>query len=233
MATEDTNKRLADVAEWLSELRSRCAASVLPADLSVTAKVPFKLRVYREVLLHRLADLAEAARDQFEQGRPVPGSVLARAAFETMAVLYYFHKMVTRAVGEKDAVALDQMAMRGMFGAKDKSTGYEALNVLTVVGHLDKEFKGLAGMFEFLCEYAHPNMAGTLTSYEQPLRAEQMGDPTVPVLLGRENNHIAMGHGLICLGMAIRVGGTYHRRLAELDPPVVSICEAAISGAGE
>ena len=59
-----------------------------PATISLTAKLPFRAMSLREALIHRVADLSEAAVRLYESGQTLPAFVITRALMETAASLY-------------------------------------------------------------------------------------------------------------------------------------------------
>jgi len=140
METHDKETLLREANEFADELRQALVTTIRPADISPTAKIPFKVRMFRELLLHRVSDLSDAACSLYNKGSIVPAFVLTRAAFETMAALFYFNKKVEAAISVGKTDDLDTIAMNGLFGTKDKSKPFEAVNILTAIGHLEKKY---------------------------------------------------------------------------------------------
>lgn len=222
---------LREANEFATELRQGLVKTITPADISATAKVPFKLRVLRELLLHRVSDLSDAACLHYNNDSTIPALVLTRAAFETMAMLFYLNKNVEAAHNGRDVEALDDIAMKGTFGAKDKSTPYEAVNVLTVIRHLEKKYPGLEEMFEFLCEFAHPNCAGLMVAYHG-VQEVNLDNPHAPLALGAEAAELRPDYGLICLRIAISMADWFARELAKHDTELVLLCERDLMNEG-
>lgn len=218
---------LREATEGSRELRQGLVTLITPAHISPTAKVPFKLRVLRELLLHRFSDLSDAACLLYNRGSTVPAFVLTRAAFETMATLFYLNKNVEAAVHAGDVEALDSAAMKGTFGTKDKSTPFEAVNVLTVITHLEKAYPGLQQDFELLCEFAHPNCAGVMVAYEA-VQAVNIDNPHVPLALGADACGLNPEFGLSCLCIAITMTDWFARELARKDDDIIRLCEGEL-----
>lgn len=221
-----------ELRDWLAEckvlataLRSRLVTAIIPATVSPTAKTAFKVRVAREVLLHRVSDLCDAACDLHDKKSTIPAFVLTRAALETMAVLYYVRRSVHAAIQIGSVEALDAAAMKQLFGSKDGSTPHDAVNILTAVGHVEKQYPGVEDLFKGLCEFAHPNLAGVLLAYQR-LEGAMVDDPTIPVTLGRGVSAIDPSYGHICLSLAIRGSLTFADQLAGMDAEVVRLCES-------
>jgi hypothetical protein len=216
--------------DWLGEakaaaadLRADLLRRMIPADISPRLKTPFKVQLFRELLLHRLSDLAEAACKLYDEGRGLPAIVLTRAAFETMAMLYYLLKQVDEAVTEQSAQKLDDGAMRGLFGSKNQASALEAVNVLTVIKHVEKQYPGIQEMFADLCEFAHPNYMGVMAMYHEMPNAP--GDPREARALGPNAMSRDPGSGTICLTVALGFAMHYAKRLIARDPDVLRLCE--------
>ncbi len=146
------------------------AASSLPDRIQIAAltrksKLPFKVLSLREVLLHRISALATSAVDHFERNQDVPAVVLTRAVVETVAVTYALHERISRFLEAKNTSDLDGFLMRALLGRRNQPEKPSATNVLTLVDRVDKTFPGFRSMYDDLCEYTHPNWAGTLGSF--------------------------------------------------------------------
>ncbi len=151
--------------ERVEEISASLPTRVDPAGLTLKSKLPFKALSLREVLIHRVSELAECAMEQFETNRIVSAFVLARAVLETVALIYWLHKKLLEFFDSKDIVALDDFLMKAMLGSKDESTAVDSYNVLTAVDHVDKEYENFRTMYDSLCEFTHPNWSGTLGAY--------------------------------------------------------------------
>lgn len=79
--------------------------------------------------------------------------------------MFSLHKFVAEFNVDHDIKKLDDFLMKAIMGSRDKSTPFEAVNILTAVDKVDKEFDGLRKMYDCLCEYTHPNWSGALGSF--------------------------------------------------------------------
>lgn len=228
MASHDKEVLLREANEFASELRRTLVTTITPADVSPIAKIPFKIRVFRELLLHRVSDLSDAACLLYNNGATIPAFVLTRAAFETMAVMFHFHKTIEAALSEGSADGFDSLVMKSLFGTKDRSTPFEAVNIRTVMDHLEKRFPGLQEMYGCLCEFAHPNYAGVAGAY-QCVEQVNLDDPRIPLPLGSSASRLGPEYGLICLRVAISMADWFARELAKKDVDVIRLCEAELS----
>jgi hypothetical protein len=226
----DTASLLQEANEFADELRASLVVTLVPADVSPVAKVPLKARVFRELLLHRLSDVSDAACKLYNGGSILPAFVLTRAAFESSAVLFYFNKILDTAIQTGKPEEIDAIAMKSLFGSKDKATEYEAVNILTAVSHLEKKYPGLEEMFLTMCEFAHPNYFGVMGAYQR-IESINLGDPYQPMYFGAGVSRLSPDYGLICLRIAISLGAALAKELAEKDGPLVKLCEAEAPGA--
>lgn len=222
---DDDATLLREVNECAAQLRQRLVRQIVPADISPRVKVPYKFTALRELLLHRVSDLSDAACVHYNKGSNIPAFVLTRAALETAAVIYHFNKTLESSLGNTTPEDLDKMVMQSLFGTKDKTTEYAAVNILTAVGHVEKTYPGVQEMFLALCEFAHPNCDGVMMGYQR-LPERGLTDPRVPVLLGAEVAVLPIGFGLGCLHIAICLAAEYAGELAKKDEAVLRLCEA-------
>ena len=132
---------------------------------TLNSKLPFKSLVLREVLIHRLSELSSVALQLYDEERIVSAFVMTRSVLETVSVMFCLHKFVAEFNVNHDIKKLDAFLLKGIMGSRDKSTPIEAVNILTAVDKVDKEFAGLRKMYDCLCEYTHPNWSGMLGSF--------------------------------------------------------------------
>jgi len=165
MSSPDAESDIYQAAELASALQASLPRQVHAAPLGFPSKAPFKLLSLRETLLWRVADMAGAAVSLCQTDRAVPAAVLARAALETTAVLYGLGVMVARVVETHRVDEFDARAMRMLFGSRNRQTPTEAINILTHIDQMDRNFSGLRSWYDDMSEIAHPNYAGVMASY--------------------------------------------------------------------
>lgn len=101
-------------------------------------------------------------------------------------------------------------------------SGVEAINILTAIDKLNKEYKNIRREYEFICEFAHPNLPGLLGSYGQ---------------LNRENNCASFSfeaqyktlpkpaaYGLYLLSMSLLIFTNYYKKMEDILPKFREIC---------
>jgi hypothetical protein len=135
------------------------------AALPISSKLPFKALSLRELLIHRVSDLAGPAVELFEQNRPVPAILLTRGLIETVAVAFSLHKALERFVDSHDGTALDDFLMKSLMGSRLQDSSYQATNIITLVRHVEKSIPGFESSYNSLSEIAHPNWAGMLGAF--------------------------------------------------------------------
>jgi hypothetical protein len=159
-------------AEVLAEARqlAELIASSLPekiaiASLPLNSKLPFKALSLRELLIHRVSDLAAASVELFEQGRLVPAVLLTRGVIETVAVAFALHRALERFVGSHNVAEFDEFLMRSLMGGRLPDWPHQATNIVTLVHHVDKALPGFESSYNSLSEIAHPNWGGVLGAF--------------------------------------------------------------------
>lgn len=154
-----------EAEQQLQQLACILPSMVSRESVSRTSKSALKAYLIRAGLLHRSVDLAGVAIDLYKQSKNLPAFVLTRAALETYALFYYFIKKLEEAVSSGEVQEVDEILMRLMLGARNTDDEVKAINILTAIDRLDKDVEGTRGMYDGLCEMAHPNWMGTMEHY--------------------------------------------------------------------
>jgi hypothetical protein len=159
-----------DIREILDRIEASLPQRVDAAWVSATAKIPFKVLVYRETLIWRVLELGRSALQGFETNKIASAIILTRAALETSAALWYLGAKLDGVIQAETLGDIDDKVMRLMFGSRVYPELGDAINVLTFIDKMDKEVPGLRRSYDRLSEYAHPNWAGAglLYSREDP-----------------------------------------------------------------
>ncbi len=116
--------------------------------------------------------------------------------------------------------------MQLLMGNKAEEWGgpIHAKNILTIIGHVDKVFSRVRGVYDDLSESAHPNYAGMLHVYQRPDLVQRRAIFVDP---WKENTN-----ALPLLLMAVRLGlAIINHTLREFDrhlPEFVRLCEEDI-----
>lgn len=225
---------LEDTREQAEELRSLRHVGPLDAsNVSPIAKIPYKARILRECLLHRVFELVDSACDDAGQGRSVACVLNARAALESASMLCWLHRKIKRAVDDESIDGVDEFLMKGLFGRRDVETELGSHHVLPAVKKVDSFLKRASGhpdsatrFYDGLSETAHPNYEGVMLSFLHDIddRRCEIGASFTDDLDGR------LSYGLRAVRFAIGVAARFHGDLAKLDRPFRELCESALPG---
>ena len=177
--------------------------------------------VWKQLNLRRIVDLADAAIPMFEQSRLVPGCALTLGGFETVAIQYYIHKKMVEHTEKSDPELLHKLFLSALFGRRDDASWPEtAIQVLTAIDHMDKEFKMLRGEYDHLCEYAHPNLKGGFGAYARQ-EAEEL-----EVNFGSNPLDLDMATwGLVPLHIILVIAAEINNRLSNFYSNFVALAE--------
>jgi hypothetical protein len=85
---EEIDSLLKRAALYVKDLRAMLVSRTDPAQVSFSAKSPYKALAIREALLYRATDLADAACMLIEAENLVSAACITRAFQETFAVLF-------------------------------------------------------------------------------------------------------------------------------------------------
>ena len=131
-------------------------------------KAPFRSLVLRETTFWRIHDLLTQSYALHQAHHTLGSRILLRSAFETLATLIYLnHSTRNVLTGAEDFHAFSLKTSRLLLGSKDKSTGHEAINILTMLEKCEKKYPGLSELYAILSESAHPNFEGVCFGYSR------------------------------------------------------------------
>ncbi len=210
--TDQSSKHLSEARERSDRLSASLPARIQIGALTLKSKLPFKALSIRELLLHRMAALASAAVDLFEQRRAIPAAILTRAIVETLAVLFTFHERIERFLQDKvkDIDAFDAFLMRYLLGARDNPEMPTPTNILTLIDRVEVTLPGFRRVYDSLCECAHPNWAGTFGAFGE------IDKEKFEVKLGPAERSLAYTSGLAALAGSLMIFEHYYNDSADL-----------------
>lgn len=157
--TIDDARKFADI------FRNCLPRSVEARRFTLESKNPFKAMVLRESLIHRVSMLTDGAVSEFDAERWISATVLVRATAEPTAMLHSLGRKVDHALHVRDDGGLTEFLRRSMVASRSEPDLPEAINVLTLINKVDKDFPGFRKSYDHLSEYAHPNWCGVLGAY--------------------------------------------------------------------
>jgi hypothetical protein len=219
------------IKKQLDGIKERLPTVVKRDLISETSKTALKAHLIRASLLYRHHELAEAAF-YLSKRSVIPALVLARAAFETAALLFYTYDKINGVVSSKTVGSIDEDLIRIMFGERSRQivngSNISAINILTVVGKLNKEMDSLGveggsiqGIYDNLCEYAHPNFSGTLGAY-----AEYNEQDPFNVAFGTNRTCPKPDEVLPPLEVSLLILDEYDNKLAKILPEFTNLDES-------
>ena len=132
-------ERFSLAKQLASSIRSSLPKELYAGAFALKSKLPYKATTFREVLIHRVSDISDAAIDLYDQSRLVPAFIETRAVVETTAMVYWLYQRSSEFVEKADEDSFDEFLMKGMLGSRGDTTKNESYNVLTAVDRLDKE----------------------------------------------------------------------------------------------
>lgn len=218
-----------EIGESLEVLES-CLPKQIDGDgLSQKSKLPWKVMVYRNALIWRIVELGRSAFENFGKNQLVSGIVLTRAAMETSAAVWYLCAKVAAVVDSNALGDVDEYLVRLVMGTL---TGWpeenamepimpRAVRVKKLLERAEKDIEGFSHEYGVLSEYAHPNWSGTVLLYSSTNRRTAVTD------FGRNmrNADSAKAIGIISLSIALRLFRSRYKRIADLLPAFINVCE--------
>lgn len=195
-----------------------------PASISLSAKIPFKVIVYRETLIWRTEELARCACDLYQREDIGAAIVLTRAVTENAAAVWYLMQLIRGVNGTPHGKGLDERIMKLVMGSRSIDEMPDALNVQTMLKKAEKSFPGILSTYDSLSEFAHPNWSGTSGLYSK-------NDPDeILTHLGKNmrSTEWPLRRGLNSLIGALAMFEHAYNRISDLMPGFISVCEAAL-----
>ena len=212
---------LTEIRENIERLETDPPSRVDSANLSFTARIPFKAEWYRVALRWRFSELCRSSFDELEKETFVSAIVLTRAAVETFASLWYLCAKITGATEPGAVRQVNDYLTRAICGHKNDEAMPEAINVLNCIDKVNDSLEGFREQYDQLCEYAHPNWAGTVGMFSKPDHENRWADFGSNV---RRTGHARL-KVLITLSVALKGFILCYEKTAALMPGFTELCE--------
>lgn len=204
---------LQEVKDLAKKLAAARPERIQAATLTRKSKLPFKALMIRELLLHRTVSLTTAAIDLFDDNQTVPAVILTRSIVETLAVLFDFQERLENFLKAetKDCFALDKFLLCRLMGSRNcpDADMPKAVNILTLIDRVEVVAPGFRSVYDSLCEYAHPNWAGTFGSFGNVVTE------TTELVLGAVVRIPAYSAGLLALSGSLIAFENYYKKSGE------------------
>jgi len=219
------------IADLLREARTRVKqlthnlpGVVDPAAVSLKAKIPFKVVLYRETLIWRTEEFARCACDLYQRDDIGSAIVLTRAVTENAAAAWYLMQLIEDTNRLSHVADLDDRVMRLLMGSRSIGGLPHALNVKSMLAKAEKSIPGISSNYDSLSEFAHPNWSGTSGLYSKINRDE------VVAHLGK---HLRSTKAPLELGLNSLIGALVmfehaYNSITDHMPNFISTCEAVL-----
>jgi hypothetical protein len=157
-----------EIISIISEIKGNLKNEIGFYDQSSKAKIPFRLEVYITALSDRIIDHSEAILILYNQNKIIPAFGIIRSNFESLAVLNRITTSFTNSLEEnKLDPELDNLLLSLTLGTREKENSIQAINVLTQLDKMDKQWKGIRFIYDSISEFVHPNCDGVIVSYSE------------------------------------------------------------------
>ncbi len=91
---------------------------------------------------------------------------MLRSAFETLSILIYLNQRIAAVLdGSMTFNDFSMTTQRLVLGSKVVGDPEQAVNILTILKHCDKQYAGMLSIYNDLSESAHPNFQGMSAGY--------------------------------------------------------------------
>lgn len=234
---EKTENKKQSTEELWDEIREgyKELTKNLPTRMPYEPKLQYKERLHSLIpyltigLKYRTANLAETAIKLFEEEKLLPAIIITRSIFETVCLLFYLHKRLSEVVKDRKVGDFVKIFTRIAIGGKEEMApidlgggNIEALNILTAIDKVDGKFKGIRKEYNFLSDFAHPNLNGVLISFSYVNNEESCIEFSNDVLCKQlDLSKPSLDLLSICLGIFI----VYEKKIDELLPKFKEICD--------
>lgn len=208
----------------LVEIRAALPSELQARALSRSAKIPFKVALYRDSLLWRIDELGHSALAAYDHPHHVAAMLLARGVMESVAALDALHHLVATYRGG-DIETLDDTLMKMLMGSRVRDDRPGAINILSAVDRLSKRVSGFRSLYDQLSEFAHPNDAGTASSFA---RIDPKGQHAIFGQIGEDPGRRAWLL-IECLSTTLMLVRPLYDDLIARFAPFIAFCEADVS----
>ena len=165
----DMYETIQDAMKALHSRKEHRRGIVSPLSKNISYKPTFEADYYHETTIYRFIELIESTYNLYKSNLLVGSVVTARAAQETVAVLWFINSKLEHLAKTKDLAHFTEIMKRLISGWSNEEEFPEKINVFKCIDSVDKVMEGkFRRHYETLCEYAHPNYSGTFGAYAKP-----------------------------------------------------------------
>jgi len=212
---------LVEARERVGLLSQSLPKSIDPAGISLTAKIPYKVLIYRESIIWRTEEIARTTVQHYSNKELASALILTRALMEGVGAAWYLLNSMQHATESNDLDVFDDKILKLLIGSKSDVTDVSAINVLTFIDRADKNVTGFRNVYDGLCEFAHPNWSGTSLLFARndhdEIFTEFGNNPRGSRNMMRQGLNALLG-GLIAFEYA-------YNQISDLMPAFIKTCE--------
>ena len=218
----DNNNNLSKLELLVNNIRETLVSSVEASSFPSNTMIPFKTFSLRESLLHRISDLGSTAYNLFYEQNALSGIIITRSILETVSILYLLTDKIEKRIESEDLELFDKYLTRLILGSKNKSSDFEAINVLSGIDSWTIKEKGIRKMYNDLSEFAHPNWWGNLAIMGKIDRNNYKLD------FGKEFRkwESPLKIGIISALLVIQSSYDIYNEMADILPQFVELCKS-------
>lgn len=218
------NERLKEACNKIKIIKDNLPAKIYPEMVSIKAKIPFKVLTLRELLIHRVGDLGDAACELYANSKVVPAIIITRALMETVAVMYYLYNIVNKAVISKSLKGFNDKIMCMLMGIRSGNSKTKPIHIMDCIRELNKWFEHFLEEYDNLSDIAHPNWFG-LFGYYGKVKKEEM-----EIILGEGIRKVEAPFvmGVTGLSTAIEIFINFYDKIADVLPDFITLCETSL-----
>jgi hypothetical protein len=160
----------ATLERWNASLCRQVSLPSLLARNPVAHKWKATLRslTLRECVFWRVHDLLTQAHVLHQAEHTLGSRILIRSALESVAALIHLNQLTSQVLdGTLNFHVFDVKTRSLLLGSRDGSTKHTSINIVTVLSHCEKKYKGVSSIYATLSECAHPNYEGICIGYSE------------------------------------------------------------------
>lgn len=209
----------------IEQIRNLTNLEIYHFQFSKTAKIPFKLHSFIEIMNLRMLDFCESTEILLETNHVIPALSTLRAVFENVAVSNRILIAVKNSVQSKGLQEnFNNLISKINFGTR-YSDEIPAINILTQIEKLNKQYPGIQDFYDALSELVHPNWDGVQGNYSELNEIQNKTEI---------KKIITKSHELIkwidtCFDLCLSIYLEIHNTLLENLPDFAQICENDIN----
>jgi hypothetical protein len=216
-----------EIKALINEVRKLKVDNFPHRHYSTVAKIPFKVQSFAEIMNCRMLDFCESVDLLISNNHIIPSVSIIRGIFENLSITNRVLLSIRKSLEfNKLMDDSDELIMKIIYGTRYGET--EAINILTQLDKLDKEYEGIRLFYDSLCEFVHPNWDGVEGSYS--ILHEEKGVTDVLKVITKD--HEVFKFFKACFIACMKIYIDLINKIRYLLPDYAKLCEIAIQKKG-